>query len=492
MIKRVGIAALATGLFFTGMQFVPKAMPQAHAEETTAQIQWDKNHAFQDDVVPKFEAAVVAEYNTQMGDKTVTDIKAAKEDMDYYIDNDNQKLVILVDKDTTKVGKIKQELTDELGTKIQIKKAKYNSNEMEALVLDVNKTILGMNLDAFEGCYWNLEEQKIDVRADLNHDQIQELKDKYGADKLNITVSKLKQEEFYARNYAFNNMGGGMMISEWIVENMRSKTTSSSWPNGDPDLQYNAASGFFAVKNNQVYMVTAGHVTAENIGLNFYQGNLSSGSSMARAIGVGHWSGFDTYNHQDLGLIRMGGTAMNGIYFSSRFWTKNNSSDGAIDGQLLPAVTVDGTWTTQGTQVSKSGPTSGITAGTVVSTAYPHNADTNGDGKDDTTFVQLQIKAVSGLGWHDSVHTAGDIMAGSGDSGTTVYRASGGYALIGIVSGGNNSYSKSGSGGQGVTLTFGTSAYVEPVDSVSLSRILGSNFVPWMGSTDQPIMNYQG
>ncbi|WP_127530278.1 hypothetical protein [Paenibacillus kobensis] len=158
--------------------------------------QWDKNNAFQAEVIPKFEAAVVAEYNTKVGDKTVIDIKAAKEDMDYYIDNDNQKLVILVDKDTTKVGKIKQELTDELGTKIQIKKAKYNSNEMEALVLDVNKTILGMNLDAFEGCYWNLEEQKIDVRADLNQDQIQELKDKYGTDKFNITISKLKQEEF--------------------------------------------------------------------------------------------------------------------------------------------------------------------------------------------------------------------------------------------------------------------------------------------------------
>lgn len=141
------------------------------------QIEIGKDTAFQSEVLPIVEGAISKEYPR---------IEKFNEDATLYFDR-NQ-VVFLIDKENSKTNNIKKELQEKLGEKVKFKKAKHNPKEFTAKQEEIVNFIGAMNIASSAG--YNHQTEVIDVKAPLNDEQVQALKDKFGADNLNIEITE--------------------------------------------------------------------------------------------------------------------------------------------------------------------------------------------------------------------------------------------------------------------------------------------------------------
>lgn|GEM_PF-6144696 len=442
-------------------------MANAAPIKTQAEIDFEKDTAFQADVLPIIEKAISAEYPREYvadeeGNINIdVDMDAFNEDASYYFDSTNHDkniVIFVVDNENDKIKRIKKILKDELGedVKVKFKKAKHNVKEFTKKQNQIAALLASWNIPSQVN--YNQVTEIIDITAGVNEDQIKELQDQFGASNLNITVEDVPMlSPHLAQDFAYNNLGGGIRIYD--------------------SLGYASTSGFIAVKNNQAYMVTAGHVTVPRSGETtpYFMRQGNSGSSSQ--IGEKHWSGYNPTNHYDLGVIRLTNTSQ---YVNSRFYTKNNG--GAIDGQLKPTVLSSDI--AIGININKSGATSGITGGKVTAVNTPIYYDTDKDGSitDESAFYTIGVTATVGLGYSDTVHTTKDLMSGEGDSGGTVYRASD-YALVGVISGGASVYTDSDG------IKYSKTSYVE--QAWEMQTYLGA-ITPYMYTYDTKLSELQG
>ncbi|WP_216671685.1 S1 family peptidase, partial [Saccharibacillus qingshengii] len=148
-----------------------------------------------------------------------------------------------------------------------------------------------------------------------------------------------------------------------------------------------------------------------------------------KSIGYEHWSGYNNTSKLDMGLIRLTNPNQ---YITSRFYTDANG--GGINGQLKQYLTVGEQGIKVGLVIKKSGNTTGITSSTVTKTG---TWATYGDQVNGVSLLAIESELVSGTGKlipRQFYITPYEAVAGSGDSGSTVYRASD-NALIGVQSG---------------------------------------------------------
>ncbi|MBW5447599.1 hypothetical protein GE107_16195 [Cohnella sp. CFH 77786] len=148
---------------------------------------------FQREVIPIVESAVHAQFpKADYGD-------AFFAQADYYYDNDNLKVVFLVDKEHTKeMTAIRKELEDKLRDKVVFKKAKYNPKFLQDTAKEVSdylfsKTLSGYNSNSSHSVGYNTKEEAIEIKGKFNDEQIADLKQHFNADMLKIT-----NEEFHS------------------------------------------------------------------------------------------------------------------------------------------------------------------------------------------------------------------------------------------------------------------------------------------------------
>lgn len=341
-------------------------------------------------------------------------------------------------------------------------KAKKNIKDFKKLQDEISAYLDTIYNGGYSVSY-NVEKQAIDVKANLNDKQIEQLNAKFGADLLSITSSKEEAIPAYARNYPFLNVGGGQEI---LFD-----------PNGTADASHInnygiCSSGYIAYKNNQAYMVTAGHCTPKSVaGGSTYEVIEGNSSDGYQTLGYQHYTGYNASQGYDLGLIRLTNSEMD---VTSRFYT-NNSGTGKIDGQLNPYLTVSSSGIKTGLAINKSGRTTGITGGTV------SNADSTVKYTGETFSVKvLEVDLRAGFG--TKINGTFDAVAGQGDSGCTVYRASD-YALVGVLSGVSTDYTFN-------NTKYGNHMFVTP--AWYASTLLGSNFYQYNFTDDTPVSNMQG
>ncbi len=432
-------------------------------EETMAN--YDKIVEFQKEVIPILEATFRERFPAKVflnKDETVDGInsEAIDELTDYYFDNsnlDDLKVVFVVAKeDRVEMKELRKDLEQKLGLKVKFVTAKKEIKEFRKLQEQVSSFLDEVYKSAYSVGY-NTETQVIDVEANLGDEQLQMLLEKFGSEDLNVIRTGNLPETTYARDYPFSNIGGGQEIK----------------PDSDGSNNYIlCSSGYIAHKDNQAYMVTAGHCIKKPVaGGSTYEVIEGNSSDGFKTLGYQHWSGYNTTAKYDFGLIRLTNTTMQ---VTSRFYT-TNSGTGAIDGQLKPYITVGASGIKSGLAINKSGRTTNITGGTVVSTG---KTVSYGDG---FSITVLEADLRSGYGkLIDGTYTA---IAGSGDSGGTVYRASD-YALVGVQSGITTDYTASNN------FKYGDNMFVSP--AWYANSLLGSTFYQYTFTYDTPVSLMQG
>ncbi|CAM3070690.1 hypothetical protein PASE110613_15245 [Paenibacillus sediminis] len=379
----------------------------------------------------------------------------------YYYDindTDNQKVVFIVDKtDTKQMQDIRKDLESALGTKVKFKTAKHNPKYLRDTTDDVAKYVDKLTTEDHQVGY-DLQNETITVKANLTAEQIANLNTKF-PDVLTITNDPVKASTTsHTRDYPFNNLGGGIQIG---IDNV-----------GNSNLvDYEQfTSGFIAVKNNQAFMVTTGHGLKHASSTNSTYNAINGGSTYGtRMIGYQHWSGYNATSQYDLGLIRLTNTA---DWVNSRFYTMNNGGD--IDGQLTHWIS--STDVVPGLAVNKSGNMTGITGGYV---NQPILYVTYGDS---FSVKTIEIPVKDGLGFVGS--NGNQYMCAGGDSGSTVYTASG-YKLVGIESGGGIEYLDAQKKLDLFETMFATPAY-------DMQKFFSSAFDQYTSTNDSPLSGLQG
>ncbi|MGM0885209.1 MAG: hypothetical protein ACQEXQ_29720 [Bacillota bacterium] len=181
------IAILQSSKYFIASYNVTLNKVNADPAKTQAEIDRDKDIAFQREVLPIIEGATAKEYPREYikGNIAVDDLGKFNEDATLYFDNSNQ-VVFLIDKENSKINNIKKELQEKLGEKVRFKKAKHNPKEFTAKQEEIVNFLGEMNIASSAG--YNHQTEVIDVKAPLNDVQVQALKEKFGADNLNIEI----------------------------------------------------------------------------------------------------------------------------------------------------------------------------------------------------------------------------------------------------------------------------------------------------------------
>ncbi|USB34269.1 S1 family peptidase [Paenibacillus sp. YPG26] len=409
---------------------------------------------FQKEVIPVIDSALSKQFPKRiaLSDTETTlgvDSELLKNQAEYYFDNSdtqNLKVVFLVSKEEKKeIKAVRKELEEKLGVKVKFKIAKKDPETLHELPEAIAKYL---DSQSYKGSYaigYDVPNEDINIRADLTDNQISALKEKFGADSLDIKKEKVENIPLYARDYPFSSLGGGQAI---YIKGA------------------GCTSGYIATKNNQAYMVTAGHCVNSGASSAIIEGNFSDGWA---TLGYEHWSGYNATSKYDLGLIRLTNTSFN---VTSRFYTKNNGS-GAIDGQLRPFITVGDSGIKAGLVINKSGANTGITSATV------SEADSIVKYSDSSFYHKvIYANVLSGY----LINGTTQVFAGSGDSGATVYRASD-YALVGVVSGATQDYVSGGT-------YYGKVGHITP--AWYATTLLGSTFYQYNKTYDTSISNLQG
>ncbi|MBD3920640.1 trypsin-like serine protease [Paenibacillus sp. PR3] len=453
---------LSTALYVSGWH-----TPATQAsDEAEAKRNYQKTVDFQQEVIPVMESIFKEQFpeKVSINDGEYVDginSDAFDEITDYYFDNDNPnnpKVVFVVAKeDRDEMKTLRKALEEKLGYKVKFIKAKKGIKEFRNLQDQVS----GYLDVIYKGGYsvgYNIKTQTIDVEADLDNQQIQLLTNRFGSDLLSITKTVNLPVTTAARDYPFLNIGGGQEIK----------------PDIDGANTYVlCSSGYIAYKDNQAYMVTAGHCIKKPVaGGSTYEVIEGNSSDGYRTLGYQHWSGYNSTTKYDFGLIRLTDLSMQ---VTSRFYT-NNSGTGAIDGQLQPYLTIGSTGIKVGLAINKSGRTTGITGGTISKTDT-----TVSYGIESFSVKVLEADLRSGYGkLIDGMYTA---VAGSGDSGSTVYRASD-YALVGVQSGITTDYTDANN------YNYGDNMFVSP--AWYANSVLGSTFYQYNKTYDTPVSQMQG
>ncbi|MEJ8305318.1 S1 family peptidase [Saccharibacillus sacchari] len=407
------------------------ATPKIEFNETASKKDiedYEKILSFQKEVVPileeSFNEVFPNSVGVEEGNSTQSfDSNQLNELTDYYFDNSNTddlKVVFVVAKEDENEMKILKEiLKTKLKEKVTFEKAKKSIKEF----VKMQEEVVDFIDDTYKGQFtvgYDVEKQTIDVELpltdnsipslippnSLNNSEISELENNFGSDFINITFTDSSPMPTLARNYPFTNIGGGQQIR---------------LHNPDPTKDSVCSSGYVAYKNNQAFLVTAGHclnyASPTQSTYKAWAGNATNGT---KTFGYEHWSGYNASTRYDLGLIRL--TNLD-LYVTSRFYTDANN--GGINGQLKPYLTVGESGIKKGLLINKSGFRTGITGSTItnVSTTASYGAG--------FTVAVIRSELRSGTGRIVDGYAA---VAGQGDSGGTVYRASD-YALVGVQSG---------------------------------------------------------
>jgi hypothetical protein len=362
---------------------------------------------------------------------------------------------------------IRKELEERLSSKVQFKKAKLSKKEFSDIKENIISYLETNSIYASEVTR-STKKQKVIVKAIISNEQIKNLQDKFGSENLDIIKIEQKNDGIlaYTRDFPFLNIGGGQMI-------IADDDGTGNSTNYSDDKYPKCTSGYIAYKNNQAFMVTAGHCipkpNATGTTYEVAEGNSKDGY---KVLGYQHWSGFDNTEKYDLGLIRLTNTTM---AVTSRFYTNNNG--GAIDGQLKPQLSIGSSGIYQGLAINKSGNKTGIT-GLIVS-----EADTtyNSPGVDNIKVVKATLRS----GYGKLIDGFYNAASGQGDSGATVYSASG-YSLIGVLSGIDsvNAYKASDN------LYYGDTVYISP--AYHAKTLHGSTFYQYNFNYDTPVSQMQG
>lgn len=153
--------------------------------DKVAKAEWDKIVDFQREVIPVLEDAINKQF-------LKNDLDAFLDQADYYFDNDdvnNLKVVFHVDKEDTKEMKaLRKELEEKLGEKVIFKKAKHNPKVLHDLTKVIADYVVTINEKGESSSVgYNSKEEVINIEAKLTDEQIDDLKQKFGADILRIT-----------------------------------------------------------------------------------------------------------------------------------------------------------------------------------------------------------------------------------------------------------------------------------------------------------------
>lgn len=465
---------------FEEIIFSETGTPEIQPDDTASKKDiedYERILAFQREVIPVLDETFHDIFPTVVdieGDiKAETfDSNLLDEMTDFYFDNSNSndlKVVFVVAKeDQPEMKTLRAELENKLGDKVIFKKAKKSLKEFQQMQEQVAEYI-DETYDGRFAVTYNIETQALDVeiastdsnsqslipKPSLNNTEIAALNEMIGSEFINIILTDELPEESIARNYPFSNLGGGQEI----------RLYRSATPEGL------CTSGYVAYKDNQAFLVTAGHclryAAANQSTYSVREGNSADGF---KTLGYEHWSGYNATSRYDFGLIRL---TNSNLQVTSRLYTDANG--GGINGQLKPYLPIGSSGIKVGLAINKSGNKTGITGATITSTG------TTVDYGAGFTVAVIRSELRSGYGeLIDGKYTA---VAGSGDSGGTVYRASD-YALVGVQSGISTGYTDQ-SGAQ-----YGTVMYVSP--AWYANSLLGSTFYQYTRTYDTPVSQMQG
>lgn len=152
--------------------------------DNVEKAEWDKIVDFQREVIPVLEDAINKQFPKN-------DPDAFLDQADYYFENDdvnNLKVIFHVDKeDTEEMKALRKELEEKLGEKVIFKKATHNPKILHDMLEEVTEyvaTIVEEGKSYSVG--YNSKYEAIEIVAKLTDEEIANLNNKFGADKLKI------------------------------------------------------------------------------------------------------------------------------------------------------------------------------------------------------------------------------------------------------------------------------------------------------------------
>ncbi|MUT65210.1 hypothetical protein [Paenibacillus sp. NEAU-GSW1] len=197
MLKRtiVGLT-LSAAILIGGSSF---SLPNANAEVNEAKQPFDQITAFQSEVIPIIEEALIRQFPAESRISDTETVSVVSEDFSkqatYYYDNDNindLKVVFLIAQENTPQMKaIRAELEGKLGDKVLFKQASQNPYEMRQFSKKVADCVSMFEIDSYSVGYDEKNEEVV-AKGDFTDEQVRQLRDKFGSDALRIEVQELR------------------------------------------------------------------------------------------------------------------------------------------------------------------------------------------------------------------------------------------------------------------------------------------------------------
>ncbi|MDQ8734223.1 hypothetical protein [Paenibacillus sp. LHD-38] len=149
--------------------------------------------AFQQDVRSVIEEELVKQYPTKHPDsgETEVDNEALLEDLVWYWDNDNKKVIFKVyHENSPKWKEARKHIEERLGEMVVIKQATKNLKMLKDLVEPVTDFLKTKNIKKDMSVSWSPIEEKVIVKVDdLTQELENEISSKFGSD--NVTVEEM-------------------------------------------------------------------------------------------------------------------------------------------------------------------------------------------------------------------------------------------------------------------------------------------------------------
>ncbi|MDQ0888859.1 phenylpyruvate tautomerase PptA (4-oxalocrotonate tautomerase family) [Paenibacillus sp. V4I9] len=166
----------------------------ANENKMDTEAEYDQVLAFQREAGPVVEGTVMKYFhNEDQITETITDAERLKykEQLDWYWDNDNLQVVVVVVKEDAKEMKaIRKELEEKLGSKVKFVKSKITQTtlEMYAMSNELTEFIFSTmpKIMYYQGGYY-LDKQRIEIKGAFTDEQVQAIYAKFDKKLVNIT-----------------------------------------------------------------------------------------------------------------------------------------------------------------------------------------------------------------------------------------------------------------------------------------------------------------